>query len=64
MRDNDKLIKKLITICGSDFIITSKLNKKTYSKWWRYGEGEELAVTKQLHYYKFGNNLIKIKPLF
>ena len=40
MRDNDKLI----TISGSDFIITSKRNKKTYSKGWRYGEGEALAV--------------------
>ena len=46
MRDNDKLIKKLIAISGSDFIITSKWNKKSYSKGWRYGEGEALAVAK------------------
>ena len=46
MRDNDKLIKKLIAISGSDFIITSKWNKKSYSKGWRYGEGEALVVAK------------------
>ena len=46
MRNNDKLIKKLIAISGNDFIITSKWNKKSYSKGWRYGEGEVLAVAK------------------
>ena len=46
MKDNDNLIKKLIDISGSDFIITSKWNKKYYSKGWRYGEGEALAVAK------------------
>jgi D-lactate dehydrogenase len=46
MKDNDNLIKKLIAISGSKFIITSKWNKQSYSKGWRYGEGEALAVAK------------------
>ena len=46
MRDNETLIKKLKAISGSDFVITSKWDKKSYSKGWRYGEGEALVVAK------------------
>ena len=46
MKDNENLIKKLTAISGSDFVITSKWDKQSYSKGWRYGEGEALAVAK------------------
>ena len=46
MRDNENLIKKLIAISGSNFVITSKWDKQSYSKGWRYGDGEALAVVK------------------
>ena len=46
MRDNQDLIKKMIAISGNDFVITSKWDKQSYSKGWRYGEGEAFAVIK------------------
>lgn len=46
MTDNETLIKKLKAISGSDFVITSKWDKQSYSKGWRYGEGEALVVAK------------------
>ena len=44
--DNYKIIHDLKLISGSRYILTGKWNKKSYSKGWRYGEGEALAVAK------------------
>lgn len=44
--DNYKIIRDLKLITGSRYILTGKWNKKSYSKGWRYGEGEALAVAK------------------
>ncbi len=44
--DNYKIIHDLKSISGSRYILTGKWNKKSYSKGWRYGEGEALAVAK------------------
>ena len=44
--DNYKIIHDLKLITGSRYILTGKWNKKSYSKGWRYGEGEALAVAK------------------
>ncbi|MEC9303076.1 MAG: D-lactate dehydrogenase [Bacteroidota bacterium] len=44
MKDNKDLIKKIIDISGNDSVITSKWKKQSYSKGWRYGDGEALAV--------------------
>lgn len=40
------IIQDLISIVGSRYILTAEWDKKTYSKGWRYGEGEALAVAK------------------
>ena len=44
--DNYKIIHDLKLISGSRYILTGKWNKKSYSKGWRYGEGEALAIAK------------------
>ena len=44
--DNYKIIHDLKLITGSRYILTGKWNKKSYSKGWRYGEGEALAIAK------------------
>ena len=46
MKDHKVLIKKIAAISGNDFVITSKWDKQSYSKGWRYGDGEALAVVK------------------
>ena len=46
MELHKSLITDLITIVGDLHIITSKWNKEPYSKGWRYGEGEALAIAK------------------
>jgi len=38
------IIKQLKNITGSNYLITDSWNKNIYSKGWRYGEGEALAV--------------------
>ncbi len=41
-----KIIEDLKEISGSKYVLTANWHKKTYSKGWRYGEGEALAVAK------------------
>lgn len=41
-----KIIQDLKQISGSKYVLTADWLKKTYSKGWRYGEGEALAVAK------------------
>ena len=45
-KENYKIINDLKSITGSRYILTAKWNKQAYSKGWRYGEGEALAVAK------------------
>ena len=40
------LISDLKTITGDKYILTAQWSKEKYSKGWRYGEGEALAVAK------------------
>ncbi|MDG1778660.1 MAG: FAD-binding protein, partial [Flavobacteriaceae bacterium] len=40
------IIQDLKNISGAKYILTANWNKKRYSKGWRYGEGEALAVAK------------------
>jgi D-lactate dehydrogenase (quinone) len=44
--DYNNFINKLKVITGSNYIITEKWQKESYSKGWRYGEGNALAVVK------------------
>ena len=44
--DYSNFINKLKVITGSNYIITEKWSKESYSKGWRYGEGDALAVVK------------------
>ena len=46
MSFKSKLINDLKVITGDRYIITAKWNKQQYSKGWRYGEGDALAVAK------------------
>ena len=41
---SSKIINDLREITGDNYLITREWNKKAYSKGWRYGEGEALAV--------------------
>ena len=41
-----KIIQDLKNISGAKYILTANWHKKRYSKGWRYGEGEALAVAK------------------
>ena len=45
-KENYIIINDLKSITGSRYILTAKWNKQAYSKGWRYGEGEALAVAK------------------
>ena len=44
--DHNNFINKLKVIAGSNYIITEKWRKESYSKGWRYGKGDALAVVK------------------
>ena len=46
MSFKSKIINDLKVITGDRYIITAKWNKQQYSKGWRYGEGDALAVAK------------------
>ena len=46
MKDKAKLTHDLKNIVGNKYVLTSKLNKEPFSKGWRYGNGEALAVIK------------------
>ena len=46
MKDNSKLILELKNIVGDNNIITSEWGKEAFSKGWRYGDGNALAVVK------------------
>ena len=44
--DYSNFINKLKVITGNNYTITEKWSKESYSKGWRYGEGDALAVVK------------------
>ena len=44
--DHNNFINKLKVIAGSNYVITEKWRKESYSKGWRYGKGDALAVVK------------------
>ena len=46
MKSKSKIINELKLISGDKYVITSKWDKEPFSKGWRYGEGETLAVVK------------------
>ena len=46
MNFKNKLVQDLKSIVGDKYILTAKWNKQQFSKGWRYGEGEALAVVK------------------
>ena len=46
MKHKAKLTHDLKNIVGNKYVFTSKLNKEPFSKGWRYGNGEALAVIK------------------
>ena len=46
MNIKSTIVQDLETISGSEYILTSDWKKQHYSKGWRYGEGEALAVAK------------------
>ena len=46
MNDKSKVINDLKLIVGKKYVLTNKLNKEPYSKGWRYGQGNALAVVK------------------
>jgi D-lactate dehydrogenase len=46
MNFKSRLINELKAITGDKHILTAKWSKQQYSKGWRYGEGEALAVAK------------------
>ena len=46
MKSESKIINELKLISGDKYVITSKWGKEPFSKGWRYGEGETLAVVK------------------
>jgi len=46
MDKSKKIIDELVKTVGSTNILTSNWRKKTYTKGWRYGDGEVMAVAK------------------
>ena len=44
--DKNKIIASLRRILGNKYLITANWKKQSFSKGWRYGEGEALAVAK------------------
>ena len=46
MKSKSKIINELKLISGDKYVITSKWGKEPFSKGWRYGEGETLAIVK------------------
>ena len=43
---NKSVINKLKDIVGKKYIITNNLRKQPYTRGWRYGQGEAIAVVK------------------
>ena len=46
MKGKSKIVNELKLISGDKYVITSKWGKEPFSKGWRYGEGETLAIVK------------------
>ena len=44
--NNNKILDSLRQILGNKYLITANWKKQSFSKGWRYGEGEALAVAK------------------
>ncbi len=45
-QDYKSIIQDFSTIVGKKYVLTAQWDKQAYSKGWRYGEGEALAVVK------------------
>lgn len=45
-KDYKSIIQNFSTIVGKKYVLTAQWDKQAYSKGWRYGEGEALAVVK------------------
>lgn len=45
-QDYKSIIQNFSTIVGKKYVLTAQWDKQAYSKGWRYGEGEALAVVK------------------
>ena len=45
-QDYKSIIQNFSTIVGKKYVLTAQWDKQAYSKGWRYGEGEALAVIK------------------
>ncbi len=45
-QDYNSIIQNFSTIVGKKYVLTVQWDKQAYSKGWRYGEGEALAVVK------------------
>ena len=45
-QDYKSIIQNFSTIVGKKYVLTAQWDKRAYSKGWRYGEGEALAVVK------------------
>ncbi|MBK54238.1 MAG: D-lactate dehydrogenase [Candidatus Marinimicrobia bacterium] len=46
MLDKNKILDSLRRVLGNKYLITADWKKQSFSKGWRYGEGEALAVAK------------------
>ena len=46
MNKNNELIQGLASIIGSKYTLTAEWSMEPYTKGWRYGEGEAIAVVK------------------
>ncbi len=46
IKEKEKIVEKLNKITGVKYILTAKWNKETYTKGWRYGEGNAMLVVR------------------
>ena len=57
MDKSKKIINELVKTIGSANVFTSNWKKKTYTKGWRYGDGEAMAVARPGNLIEFWNVL-------
>ncbi len=46
IKEKEKIVEKLSKITGVKYILTAKWDKETYTKGWRYGEGNAMLVVR------------------
>ena len=46
IKKEEKIVEKLSKITGVKYILTAKWDKETYTKGWRYGEGNAMLVVR------------------